>query len=177
MPPVQLSFENRDVVAFTGVSERALRHWANRGVVVPDLADAVGRPGIRRRYSFPNLVECGIVLELLEYGINLRQARDILRFVRRMRYFHYWPGQCFLVVQGGWPVGLFVAKAPRGHMAEVTARFPKVPKRLPLRATLGVFLERMLRDADQGESLLIVAVHAITARMVSVTGLPVPTRK
>jgi len=94
-----------------------------------------------------------------------------------MRYFHYWPGQCFLVVQGGWPVGLFVAKAPRGHMAEVTARFPKVPKRLPLRAKLGVFLERMLRDADQGESLLIVAVHAITARMVSVTGLPVPTRK
>jgi DNA-binding transcriptional MerR regulator len=171
------SFENREVVAFTGVSERALRYWADRGVVVPDVADAVGRPGVRRRYSFPNLVECGIVLELLRYGINIVQVRDILRFVRKMRYFQHWPGQCFLVVQRGWAVGLFVAEAPRGHMAEVTARFPRVRTKLPRKAKLGDFLERILRDADQGESLLIVAVHTITERMATATGLPVPRRR
>src|SRR6266436_5235426 len=146
MAAVQLtaSFENREVVALTGVSERALRYWAGRGVVTPDLADAVGRPGIRRRYSFPNLVECGIVLELLQYGINIVQARDVLKFVRKMLYFKHWPRQCFLVVQAGRAVGLFVAEAPRGHTAEVTARFPKVPKALPVRAKLGDFLERIL---------------------------------
>src|SRR5215467_7392898 len=103
MRPMQLtvSFENREVVKLTGASERALRYWGDRHIVVPDIADAVGRPGIRRRYSFPNLVECGLVVELLSYGINLRQARNILKFVRKMRYFHYWPTQCFLVVQGG----------------------------------------------------------------------------
>jgi DNA-binding transcriptional MerR regulator len=170
------SFENREVVAVTGVSERALRYWADRGVVVPDVADAVGRPGVRRRYSFPNLVECGIVLELLQYGINIVQVRDILRFVRKMLYFQHWPGQCFLVVQQGRAVGLFVAEAPRGHLAEVTARFPRVRTKLPLKAKLGDFLERILRDADQGESLLIVSVHAITERMAKATELPVPRR-
>jgi DNA-binding transcriptional MerR regulator len=178
MATVQLtaSFENREVVALTGVSERALRYWADRQVVTPDLADAVGRPGIRRRYSFPNLVECGIVLELLRYGINISEARDVLRFVRNMLYFKHWPRQCFLVVQGGQAVGLFVAEAPRGHMAEVTARFPKVRKTLPRRAKLGVFLERLLRDANEGDSLLIVAVHSITERMAQATGLPIPRR-
>lgn len=58
------SFESRQVVRLVEISERTLRYLADRGIVVPELADAVGRPGIRRRYSFRNLVEGGVINRL-----------------------------------------------------------------------------------------------------------------
>ena len=70
----ELAFESRNVVSLVGVSERELRHWADRGIVVPDIADAVGRPGVRRQYSFENLLQAAIIKELLRQGINLHEA-------------------------------------------------------------------------------------------------------
>ncbi len=172
-----VSFENREVVRLTGASERALRYWADRGIVAPDIADAVGRPGIRRRYSFPNLVECSLVLELLPYGIGPVQLRDILVFVRKSLYFTHWPRQYFLVVQRGIAVGAFIDKAQPGHTARLTARFPRSMKKLSRRAKLGEYLERILRDADEGDSFLVVAVHAITERLAAEVGLPLPARR
>jgi hypothetical protein len=169
-----ISFENREVVKLTGASERALRYWGDRRIVVPDIADAVGRPGIRRRYSFPNLVECGLVIELLQYGISPVQLRAILVFLRKSLYFTHWPRQYFLVVQEGVAVGAFIDQTQRGHTARLTASFPRSVKKLSTSAKLGDYLERILRDADQGDSFLVVAVHAITERLAAAVGLPLP---
>src|SRR5215467_12047259 len=176
MRPMQLtvSFENREVVKLTGASERALRYWGDRHIVVPDIADAVGRPGIRRRYSFPNLVECGLVVELVQYGISPVQLRDILVFLRKSLYFTHWPRQCFLVIQQGVAVGVFIDQTQRGHTARLTARFPRSMKKLSARAKLGDYLELILRDTDQGDSFLVVTMHAITERLAAAVGLRYP---
>src|SRR6266852_2696881 len=99
------SFEARDVVRLVQIPERALRYWADRRVVVPAIADAVGRPGKRRRYSFQNLVECGIVDDLFAYGINLHEAAAILKFVQRSLFFAHAPSLFYLVIQEGVATG------------------------------------------------------------------------
>jgi hypothetical protein len=50
-------------------------------------------------------------------------------------------------------------------------------KKLPTRAKLGDYLERILRDADEGDSFLVVAVHAITERLAGAAGLPLPPHR
>jgi len=170
-------YENRDVVALVGVPERALRYWADRGVVVPEVADAVGRPGIRRRYSFANVVQCGVVKELLGYGINLHEAGDVLAFLRKTLYFTQWPEQCFLVIQEGVAVGTLLGGTRPGHTDTLTARFPKYLKWLKRQATLGGYLERILEDADAGDSLLVVAVHQICERLRGQAGRPAGRRR
>ena len=75
-------FENREVVKLVGVTERELRHWADLKIIVPDIANAVGRPGIRRKYSVQNLVEAGILKTLLKHGLNLHDAGKILEIYK-----------------------------------------------------------------------------------------------
>ena len=58
-------FESRNVVRLLGITERELRYWAVLGIVKPQIAAAAGRPGIRRRYSFKNVVQAGLVQMLL----------------------------------------------------------------------------------------------------------------
>lgn len=164
------SFESRQVVRLVGIPERTLRYLADRGVVVPELADAVGRPGIRRRYSFRNLIEWGVVEELLGYGINLREVRGILRFLRRSGMLTLWPTYCFLVVQEGEAVGVL---ADPDTMAQVKPSVRKWirPLRHSPKESVGALLEQMIETGEAGDSVLVVAVHRIRDRLAARTGV------
>lgn len=139
-----LSFESRNVVGLVGVPERALRHWADRGVVVPDIADAVGRPGIRRRYSFENLVQAAIVKELLKQGINLHDAGQILTVYKHSLVKHA-PGRLYLVIQNG-----------TASVLDMTGE--------PTRA-LGARLEKFLDPQMAHDSFSVVAIHQLRERL------------
>ena len=141
-----LAFESRNVVGLVGVTERALRHWADRGVVVPDIADAVGRPGIRRRYSFENLVQAAIVRELLRQGINLHEAGEILLVYKNSLAKHS-PGRLYLVIQNGTATVLDM----KGQRPE----------------TLGVRLEKLLDPQMARDSFSVVAIHQLKERLIA----------
>jgi DNA-binding transcriptional MerR regulator len=141
-----LTFESRNVVGLVGVTERALRHWADRGIVVPDIADAVGRPGVRRRYSFENLVQASIVMELLRQGINLHDAGRIVGEYRHSLMKHS-PGHLYLVIQNG-----------TASVLDMTGQ--------PAKA-LGARLEKLLDPQMARDSFSVVAIHQLKDRLIA----------
>lgn len=165
-------FEAREVVRLVRIPERALRYWADRRVVVPAIADAVGRPGKRRRYSFDNLVECAIVDELFAYGINLREATNILKFIKRSLFFTHAPRQFYVVIQEGEATGAYFYRMQRQHKRELQRRYPKWLKELegPKEKTFGDYLEQIMAVHQVYDSLLIVAVHRIRDRLAERVG-------
>jgi len=146
---VPQSFESRDVVKLVGVTERELRHWADLKIMVPEIANAVGRPGIRRKYSFQNLVETGILKTLLRHGLNLHEAGRILKKYQES-YKRHLPGPLYLVVQG--ESTSFIQSQNGG------------------KKTLMAKLEKLLDpDMDQ-DAFFVVAIHHIQDRLRSQVG-------
>jgi DNA-binding transcriptional MerR regulator len=141
-----LSFESRNVVELVGVTERALRHWADRALVLPDIADAVGRPGVRRQYSFENLVQAAIVKELLRQGINLHDAGQILMVYKHSLGKHS-PGRLYLVIQNG-----------TASVLDMTGK--------PTKA-LGARLEKFLDPQMEHDSFSVVAIHQLRERLIT----------
>ena len=141
----ELAFESRNVVNLVGVSERELRHWADRGIVVPDIADAVGRPGVRRQYSFANLLEAAIIRELLRQGINLHEAGRMLMVYKADSLARHSPGPLYLIIQEG------------------TARVLKGP---PTKA-LGARLVKLLDPHMAQDSFSLVAIHQLKERLIA----------
>lgn len=71
-------FESKQIVQLTGVTERRLRHFAMSGVVIPSIADAVGRPGVRRKYSLKNVVDICIADKLMNFGLTIPGIKKML---------------------------------------------------------------------------------------------------
>ena len=62
---------------FPNVKVRTLISWSERGLIKP-LQDASGR-GSARAYSYTNLIEIGIINELLQYGIPFTNIQLSMR--------------------------------------------------------------------------------------------------
>ena len=143
---LDIPFESRNVVSLVGVTERELRHWADRGIVVPAIADAVGRPGVRRQYSFENLVQAAIVKELLRQGINLHDAGRILTVYKNSLRKDS-PGRLYLVIQDG-----------TAKVLDMTGQ--------PTKA-LGARLEKLLDPQMALDSFSVVAIHQLKERLIT----------
>jgi DNA-binding transcriptional MerR regulator len=94
-------YESGKAAKIVGVQERTLRYWATMRMIEP-AQDAVGRPGIRRLYSFENLVEAAILRELGKVNVNISQSRQVLEIARK-RGVHEKPlGEIFFIrIVGG----------------------------------------------------------------------------
>jgi DNA-binding transcriptional MerR regulator len=75
----QLIFESREIVKLIGVDERRLRYFADKNIVVPSIANAVGRPGIRRKYSLENIVDVYIANKLMDFGLTIPAIKRMLK--------------------------------------------------------------------------------------------------
>jgi DNA-binding transcriptional MerR regulator len=82
----------KDVCRKIGVPSRQVIHWAETGLIRPDIADTSGT-GTARRYSKRNLLEFIIVRELTELGLTVPRVKRFLRLLNR------YPG--FLAEAGG----------------------------------------------------------------------------
>ena len=137
-------FENREIVNLLGVTERELRHWADLKIIIPEIANAVGRPGIRRKYSVQNLVEAGILKTLLKHGLNLHEAGKILKNYQES-FKKILPGPLYLVVQG--ETTSFIQN-PKGEKKALVAK-----------------LARLLDPDMDRDAYLVVAIHHIKDRL------------
>ena len=82
MEPVdQEGFRGPQVCAIVGISYRQLDYWARTDLLRPSVADARGS-GTQRLYSYRDLLELKVIKQLLDGGVNLRQARRAIECLR-----------------------------------------------------------------------------------------------
>ena len=67
---------------FTGSTGNQLRYWDKIGLVKPTVQETGGRPGVRRLYSFRDLVALKVVKSLLDGGMSLQRVRRAYEFLR-----------------------------------------------------------------------------------------------
>lgn len=68
---------------FTGSTPHQLRYWDRIGLVRPSIQRTGGRPGVRRVYSFRDLVALKMVRSLLHAGMSLQQVRRAFTYLRK----------------------------------------------------------------------------------------------
>jgi hypothetical protein len=130
----------------------------------------VGKPGIRRRYSFKNVVQAGLVQMLLANHISLYTAPKVLRFVGLMGFFLQKPKQLYLVLDHGDLLQAYVCYLTGRHpmklgMADKITDLAHLPSR-----SMGEHLDALLEDSAQRDSLVVIAVHQVRDRLATKLG-------
>jgi DNA-binding transcriptional MerR regulator len=68
---------------FTGCTAHQLRYWDRIGLVTPTVQSTGGRPGVRRLYSFRDVVALKVVRSLLDGGMSLQRVRRAYEYLRK----------------------------------------------------------------------------------------------
>ncbi|HSJ27842.1 MAG TPA: MerR family transcriptional regulator [Acidimicrobiia bacterium] len=76
-------FTAQQAQALTGCTHHQLRYWDRMGLVSPAIQGTGGRPGVRRLYSFRDLVALRVVRSLLDNGMSLQRVRRAWDYLRR----------------------------------------------------------------------------------------------
>jgi DNA-binding transcriptional MerR regulator len=77
----QDGFRGPQVCSIVGITYRQLDYWDRTGLSRPSLAKAHGS-GSQRLYSYRDLLELRVIKQLLDGGVNLRQARRAIECLR-----------------------------------------------------------------------------------------------
>lgn len=76
-------FTAQQAQALTGCTHHQLRYWDRVALVSPSIQGTGGRPGVRRLYSFRDLVALRVVRSLLDNGMSLQRVRRAWDYLRR----------------------------------------------------------------------------------------------
>jgi DNA-binding transcriptional MerR regulator len=74
-------YSGKRAAEIVGISYRQLDYWARTDLVRPSISDAHGS-GMRRRYSYRNLLELKLIKTLLENRIALDSVRRAFTYIR-----------------------------------------------------------------------------------------------
>lgn len=74
---MDFKFSSSQVVELTGITPRQLQWWDERGIVKP------AREGHRRLYSFEDVAEISVIVELRRRGFSLQRVRKVMRWLQR----------------------------------------------------------------------------------------------
>lgn len=67
----------------TACTAHQLRYWDRINLVKPSVQSTGGRPGVRRLYSFRDLVALRVIRSLLEGGMSLQRVRRAIEYLRK----------------------------------------------------------------------------------------------
>lgn len=76
-------FSAEQASRFTGCTAHQLRYWDRVGLVRPSVQATGGRPGVRRLYSFRDLISLKVIKSLLEGGMSLQRVRRAIEYLRK----------------------------------------------------------------------------------------------
>ncbi len=76
-------FTAQQASRLTNCTQHQLRYWDNVGLVQPSVQGTGGRPGVRRMYSFRDLVALRVVRALLDNGMSVQRVRRAWSYLRR----------------------------------------------------------------------------------------------
>jgi DNA-binding transcriptional MerR regulator len=68
---------------FSGCTQHQIRYWDRIGLVRPSVQATGGRPGVRRLYSFRDVVALRVIHSLLDGGMSLQRVRRAIEFMRK----------------------------------------------------------------------------------------------
>src|SRR5205085_12423719 len=97
--PVE-GFTSLQAGRFTACTDNQLRYWDKIGLVKPAVQATGGRPGVRRLYSFRDLVALKVVNSLLEGGMSLQRVRRAFEYLRESAGLEEHPSGVMLVPDG-----------------------------------------------------------------------------
>jgi DNA-binding transcriptional MerR regulator len=76
-------FTAEQATRFTGCTAHQLRYWDRIDLVRPTVQATGGRPGVRRLYSFRDLIALKCVRSLLDGGMSLQRVRRAYTYLRK----------------------------------------------------------------------------------------------
>lgn len=77
------AFTAEQACRLSNCTHHQLRYWDKVGLVEPSVQTTGGRPGVRRLYSFRDLVALKVVRSLLDNGMSLQRVRRAWDYLRR----------------------------------------------------------------------------------------------
>ena len=77
------AFTAEQACRLSNCTAHQLRYWDKVGLVAPSIQNTGGRPGVRRLYSFRDLVALRVVRSLLDNGMSLQRVRRAWDYLRR----------------------------------------------------------------------------------------------
>lgn len=80
---MQQGFSAQEASRLTNCTQHQLRYWDRVGLVKPSVQGTGGRPGVRRLYSFRDLVSLRCVRSLLDNGMSVQRVRRTWDYLRR----------------------------------------------------------------------------------------------
>ncbi len=80
---VDQAFTAEQACRLSNCTHHQLRYWDKVGLVQPSIQPTGGRPGVRRLYSFRDLVALRVVRGLLDNGMSLQRVRRAWDYLRR----------------------------------------------------------------------------------------------
>ena len=80
---VEQSFTAEQACRLSNCTHHQLRYWDKVGLLKPSIQPTGGRPGVRRLYSFRDLVALRVVRSLLDNGMSLQRVRRAWDYLRR----------------------------------------------------------------------------------------------
>lgn len=76
-------FTAQQASQLTRCTQHQLRYWDQVDLVRPSIQSTGGRPGVRRLYSFRDLVALRVVRSLLDNGMSVQRVRRAWDYLRR----------------------------------------------------------------------------------------------
>jgi DNA-binding transcriptional MerR regulator len=76
-------FTAEQATRFTGCTAHQLRYWDRIDLVRPSVQSTGGRPGVRRLYSWRDLIALKCVRSLLDGGMSLQRVRRAYTYLRK----------------------------------------------------------------------------------------------
>ncbi|MDR9449789.1 MAG: MerR family transcriptional regulator [Acidimicrobiia bacterium] len=76
-------FTAQQASQLTSCTQHQLRYWDRVDLVRPTIQGTGGRPGVRRLYSFRDLVALRVVRSLLDNGMSVQRVRRAWDYLRR----------------------------------------------------------------------------------------------
>ena len=80
---MQQAFTAEQTCRLTNCTPHQLRYWDRMSLVKPSIQQTGGRPGVRRLYSFRDLVALRVVHSLTVNGMSLQRVRRAWDYLRR----------------------------------------------------------------------------------------------
>lgn len=97
---MQQAFTAEQTCRLTDCTPHQLRYWDKMALVKPSIQQTGGRPGVRRLYSFRDLVALRVVHSLIVNGMSVQRVRRAWNYLRRHGDMETHMSQVKLVAEG-----------------------------------------------------------------------------
>ncbi|HEY6634800.1 MAG TPA: helix-turn-helix domain-containing protein [Acidimicrobiia bacterium] len=112
---VEQAFTAEQACRLSNCTHHQLRYWDKVGLVQPSLQPTGGRPGVRRLYSFRDLIALKVVRSLLDNGMSLQRVRRAWDYLRREGDMDSHLSEVKLVTDG---VSIFRVSSDEGELLD-----------------------------------------------------------